>query len=286
MGASQSMQGKVCLVTGGSSGIGKATALGLARLGATVIVVARDRKRCEAAIMDIQQHSGNPSVEMLLADLSSQEAVRRLAQAFLARYQVLHILVNNAAVVHPQRVMTADGIEATFAVNYLAPFLLTHCLLETLKASAPARIINVTSALHGGTLRFDRLEGAKDLYGSQAYVQSKLALILFTYELARRVQGTGVTVNCVHPGVVKSDLNRRMTGLTGLFTCFGNRFIGTDPATGAQTLLYLASSPDVEEVNGKYFANMKESKSSKQSYDQALQQQLWRVSERLTHMTQ
>jgi len=186
------MRGKVCLVTGGSSGIGKATALGLANMGATVIVVGRDRSRGEAAVTEIKQKSNNDAVDLMLADLSSQASIRRLAEEdFKDRYEQLHVLINNAGVFTSKHTVTLDGIETTFAVNHLAPFLLTNLLLDVLKASAPTRIINITSSgERSGTINFDDLQGESRYSGFRAYNQSKLAMILFTYELARKLEGT------------------------------------------------------------------------------------------------
>ena len=192
---------KVCLITGATSGIGKATAMGLANMGASVVMVGRDRGRGEAALAEIKEKSANASVDLLLADLSSQEEVRRLADEFKEAYPRLDVLINNAGVFRSERITTADGLEMTFAVNHLAYFLLTNLLLDVLKASAPSRIVNVSSGDHrNGTIDFDDLQGEKGYKGAKAYSQSKLANVLFTYELARRLEGTGVSANCLHPG--------------------------------------------------------------------------------------
>src|SRR5713226_8121955 len=194
-----SMNGKVCLVTGGNSGIGKETALGLATLGATVVIVSRDRGKGEAAVSDIRRKSGSQNVNLIVADLSSIDVVRQLAQEFRSKYDKIHVLVNNAGIFLPKRVTTADGLEATFATNHLGHFLLTNLL----HANAPSRILNITSDAHkGAEIDFEDLMGEKKFSGFKAYGQSKLANVLFTYELARRLEGTGVTVNCLHPGVV------------------------------------------------------------------------------------
>ena len=278
------MRGKVCLVTGGSSGIGKATALGLANMGATVIVVGRDRSRGEAAVTEIKQKSNNDAVDLMLADLSSQASIRRLAEDFKDRYQQLHVLINNAGVFTSKHTVTVDGIETTFAVNHLAPFLLTNLLLDVLKASAPARIINITSSgERSGTINFDNLQGEGRYSGFQAYNQSKLAMILFTYELARKLEGTGVTVNCVHPGVVVTNLGRGSSGAFGLLLRLMRPFFSS-PEKGAETPIYLASSPEVEGVSGKYFAKKAEAKSSERSYDTVTARRLWQVSAELTKL--
>jgi NAD(P)-dependent dehydrogenase (short-subunit alcohol dehydrogenase family) len=273
------MHGKICLVTGASSGIGKATAAGLAKLGATVVMVCRDQARGEAALAEVRTSSGNDAVTLLLADLSSQVSIRQLAHAFQATYPHLHVFINNAGVGPWRRSVTVDGIETTFAVNYLAPFLLTHLLLDRLTASAPARIINVTSAMNS-PLDFDDLQREKHFDPMQVYSQSKFALILFTYELARRLQETGVTVNCLSPGVVATNLSRDYPLAFRLMT----RLFFSRPEKGAQTSLYLASSPEVEGVTGKYFDRGKEARTSSKTYDAAASQRLWQVSTELTQL--
>jgi NAD(P)-dependent dehydrogenase (short-subunit alcohol dehydrogenase family) len=275
------MQGKVCLVTGSSSGIGKVTARELARLGATVVMVCRNRAKGEAAQAEIKAATGNERVELILADLTSLADVRRAAAEFKERYTRLHVLIHNAGGVSSVRRVTPDGLEVTFVVNYLAPFLLTELLLDVLKASAPARIVNVSSAAHqGGKIDFDDLQGEKGYSMWRAYGQAKLALILFTYELARRLEGSGVTVNALHPGVIASDFGQGL----GKFFRVGWKLAApfmTSVERGAQTTLYLATSPEVEGISGKYFANRKEVRSSRRSYDQAVRQRLWQVSEEL-----
>ena len=194
------MNGKVCLVTGGTNGIGKSTALELARMGATVVIVGRDAQKTSEVVQEVRAASGNPNVNSLLADLSSQQEVRRLAHEFKNKYSQLHILLNNAGAVFMQRQLSVDGVEMTFALNHLASFLLTNLLLDTIKASAPARIINVSSNAHTtGKIEFDNLQGERN-YSPRVYENSKLANILFTRDLARRLEGTGVTVNALHPG--------------------------------------------------------------------------------------
>ena len=274
------MCGKVCLVTGSNSGIGKATALGLARLSATVVMVCRDQSKGEAAQAEIKQRSGNPSVDLLIADLSSQHSIRHLAQAVIARYPQVHVLVNNAGMINPrQRALTIDGMEQTFAVNHLAPFLLTTLLLDHLKASAPARIVTVASAVQNA-INFDDLQHEQHYRVWEIYGQSKLATILFTYELARRLEGTGVTANCLHPGVVSTNLARDRNPLFGAMA----RLLFTRAEKGAQTSIYVASSPEVEGKSGKYFVKQRETRSSAASYDTASAQRLWQVSEHLTQL--
>ena len=201
------MNGKICLVTGASSGIGKATALGMVRMGATGVMVCREAAKGQAALAEIKQKSGNNSIDLLVADLSSQAEIHRLASEYRSKYQHLHVLINNAGVYYTKRHVTVGGLEAMFAVNYLARFLLTNLLLDIIRSSAPARVINVAGAYHAkGKINFDDLQGEGNFDGQRANHQSKLADVLFTYELARRLKGTGVTVNCLHPGMVATSL--------------------------------------------------------------------------------
>ncbi len=276
-----SLQGKICLVTGSTSGIGKVTARELANKGATVVLVSRNRAKGEATQAEIKQTTGNENVDLLVADLSLLQEVRCLAVEFQQKYSHLHILVNNAGGVYSPRKVTSEGLEATLALNYLAPFLLTELLVDTLKASAPARIINVSSMAHSRNIAFDNLQGEKSYAAMRNYGQAKLALILFTYELARRLEGTGVTVNALHPGLVASNFNSGTKGMTHFIGEVVYFFAGISVKQGAQTTLYLATSPQVEGVTGKYFANNQEKKSARSSYDQALGQRLWKVSEQL-----
>ena len=280
-----SMQGKVCLITGANSGIGKATALGLAQMGATVVMVCRDRARGEEGQREIKAQSGNDAVDLLLADLSSQQSIRQLADIFRQRYTHLHVLINNAGAGFTQRRESVDGLEMTFAVNYLAPFLLTNLLLDVLKNSTPARIINVDSDNH----RFVRLDmhdlQLKHRYGFlRAYGRSKLALLLFTYELARQLHGTGITVNALEPGPTATTFGQKDAGPLARTIL---RFISTrfgSPEEGAQTSVYLASSPEVETITGKYFVKSVPRRSSTLSYDESLQRQLWEESAKLVNL--
>jgi NAD(P)-dependent dehydrogenase (short-subunit alcohol dehydrogenase family) len=282
-GMDSHMQGKVCLVTGSNSGIGKVTARELARLGATVVMLCRDRTKGEAARAEIRAASGNEQVDLVLADLSSLANVRQAATEIAAKYPRLHVLIHNAGGVNSVRRVTPDGLEATFVANYLAPFLLTEQLLEIVKVSAPARIINVSSMAHqSGKIDFDDLQCARRYSTWKAYSQAKLALILYTYEMARRLEGSGVTVNALHPGVIASNFDKGMGG----FYRFGWKMMTpflSNVERGAQTTLYLATSPEVEGVSGKYFARRKESRSSRISYDEEVRQRLWRVSEELLY---
>ena len=275
------MAGKIAFVTGATSGIGKATALGLARMGATVVLVARDRARGEATRKEIVASSGNTAVDLLLADLSVQASIRELAAAFKAKYDRLDILINNAGGVFPKRTLTVDGLEYTFAFNHLAYFLLTDLLLDRLKASAPARIVNVTSRFSdGATVNLADLQLEQGYTGIKAYSQSKLCNMLFTYELARRLEGSGVIVNCVHPGVVRTNFG--MT--TPLFRIMGIFFrpFMLRPEKAAERLLYLAVSPAVDGETGRYFADKQAIRSPRQTYSQETARRLWEHSASLT----
>jgi NAD(P)-dependent dehydrogenase (short-subunit alcohol dehydrogenase family) len=275
------MNGRTCMITGASSGIGRATALELVRMGATLVLVCRDRDRGEATVAEIQQQTGNRAVTLMLADLSSQQSIRQLAHDFLATDQPLHVLINNAGVVNLKRELTVDGIEQVFAVNHLAYFLLTHLLLDRLKASAPARIVNVASDAHKfGGISFDNLQGERSYRAMRIYGQSKLANILFTYELARRLQGTDVTANCLHPGAVATGLGKNNGGWAKAVIGMLRPFFRT-PENGAATSIYLASSPALEGVNGMYFANSKTLRSSKVTYDETAARRLWEISAQL-----
>ena len=279
---SKEMQGKVCLVTGATLGIGKETALGLARMGAHVVVAGRDAARTRDTAAAIAAQSGNSQIDFLVADLSSQAEVRRLAQEFRDKYPRLDVLLNNAGAIFTKREMTVDGFERTWALNHLAEFLLTQLLRDRLEASAPARIVNVASGAHmSGAIDFDNLQGERKFSGIGAYSQSKLANILFTYALARRLVGKGVTANCLHPGVVATGFGHNTPGLINTLLGLARPFLMT-AEKGAATSIYLASSPDVADVSGKYFAKCAPVASSKQSIDVALQEKLWELSVRQT----
>jgi NAD(P)-dependent dehydrogenase (short-subunit alcohol dehydrogenase family) len=287
--ASNKLYGKTALITGGTGGIGKETARGLAQLGATVVVVGRDAGRGKAAVADLQRTTGNQDIHLLLADLSSQQNVRRAAEEFQHGFSELHILVNNVAGIYRTRQETVDGIEATFAVGHLAPFLLTQLLLPMLEASAPSRIINVSSDGHSmAKLNFDDLQAKRWYRGLDAYLQVKLANLLFTYELARRLDGTGVTVNAVDPGGARTQLIESTTSdmlpplLKILFPLI-KRFGLTSIEKAAESSIYAATSPDIAEITGKYFGpKLTEIQSSKASYDVEAARRLWRISEELT----
>jgi NAD(P)-dependent dehydrogenase (short-subunit alcohol dehydrogenase family) len=280
-----SMQGKICMVTGANSGIGKATALALAQMGAAVVMVCRDRARGEQARSEITTKSRNNAVDLLQADLSSQQSIRQLVENFQHHYPHLHVLINNAGAAFPGRRETVDGLEMTFAVNYLAPFLLTHLLLDMLTASAPARIVNVSSGSHkAGYIKLDNLQSKNPYRSMKVYGQAKLAVVLFTYELARRLEGTGVTVNCLHPGFVATNFAQSDVGpaFRLLVKVIGS--FGTSPQEGAKTSIYLASSPEVEGVTGKYVVKSIPKRSAAISYDESLQRQLWEQSAKLVNL--
>ncbi len=276
------MHGKICLVTGATSGIGEVTALELARLGASVVLLGRSQARCEAALTRIQRETGSASVEYLLADLSSMAQVRQAAAQFLEKHSRLDVLVNNAGAVFLSRQLSADGIEMTFALNHLSYFLLTLLLLDTLKASSPSRIVNVSSDSHRGSLLdFDDLQNQKSYFVMKAYGRSKLANVLFSNELARRLDGNGVVTNALHPGRVSTRIWEKGGPLNPLIGLVMRRF-SIPPEKGAKTMIYLASSLEVEGVTGKYFTKCRAVPSDPASYDQAAARQLWEISLKLT----
>lgn len=274
------MKGKVCMITGASSGIGKATALGLADLEATVVAIMRKSEKSEAAFAEIKAKSQD-SISMD-ADLSSKKSIRKLADDFNSKFERLDVLINNAGVNCSKRTLTVDGLETTFAVNVLAPFLLTNLLLQKLKTSAPSRIVNVSSdAANGAKLDFQNLQGEKKYGMFRSYGQSKLALNLITLEFARRLEGSGVTANFLHPGLVRTNLVRDLNPVAQALLSFVKLFFGS-PEKGARTSIFLASSPEVEKVSGKYFAREKETQAPEESYDEASAKRLWEKCEELT----
>ncbi len=279
------MAGRTVLVTGGTAGIGRATALGLANMGARLAITGRDRGRTEGAAREIRA-AGGGQVDVFVADLSSQSEVRRLADEVLQGLSRIDVLVNNVGGYWNTRHVTADGLERTFALNHLAPFLLTSLLLDRLKRSAPARVVTVSSHVHArGRMDFADLQGERSYSGARAYSQSKLANVLFTYELARRLQATRVTANALHPGVVRTSFGAEDPGgVQRLVTPFMRPFMKV-PAQGAATSIHLASAPDLEQVTGRYFANSKPRKSSQGSYDAAAAARLWQVSADLAGLT-
>lgn len=280
-----SMADKTCLVTGANSGIGLETARGLAQRGARVLMVARDPERGEAARTEVAESTGNNAVELLLCDLGSQRQVRELAAEVLERCEHLDVLVNNAGLTLGELILTEDGIESTFAVNHLAPFLLTALLRERLEASAPTRVVTVASDAHkGGKIDFDDLSGQRAFSGWRAYCQSKLANILFTRELARRLDGSGVTATCLHPGVVRSGFARKGPAFIRAYFKVAGLFLLT-PKRGADTAVWLATSPEVEGASGGYYVKRRLTEPSRAAHSSETAARLWGVSERLTGLS-
>jgi NAD(P)-dependent dehydrogenase (short-subunit alcohol dehydrogenase family) len=274
------MSGRICVVTGANRGIGRATAEGLARMGATVILVCRRKEDGEAVSRQIAAQAP-VAPDVVTADLSSQLSIRQAAGYIQGRYPSLHVLINNAGVIPPRREVTVDGLEMQFAVNHLAYFLLTNLLLPQIEAGAPSRIINVSSGAHThATIDFDDLQAQRSYQPKSVYARSKLANILFTYELSRRLAGTGVTVNCLNPGVVATRMLADYMGVPLAGPALARTF-GASPEEGAATSIYLASSPELEFVTGKYFERKQPTTSSPASHDEAVARRLWELSERL-----
>jgi NAD(P)-dependent dehydrogenase (short-subunit alcohol dehydrogenase family) len=268
------LKAKIVLITGGTSGIGKETAKELASLGATLVLTTRDNKRGETTKKELIEASGNRDIHIIFCDLASFDSIWKFCDEFKSKFERLDVLINNAATWDYSRRLSKDGIENIFATNYLAPFLMTHLLLDLLKKSRPSRIINLTSGLHSGTINFDDIEFKKKFSGFKAYRQSKLGMILFTRLLAKNLEGTGITVNSVHPGMTKTNLGRDAGRISRAIF----KLISKDPKIGAQTSVYLASSPEVEGITGEYWYKKMKDRSSKESYDMDLAQRLWDVS--------
>ena len=276
------MEDKICIITGANSGIGKATALGLAKMNAVVVMLCRSKDTGEIAQKEIISESGNKKVDLLLCDLSSHEQIRKFVSEFKQKYQNLHVLINNAGVMASKRKLSVDGFEMNFAVNHLAPFLLTNLLLDVLKKSTPSRIINVSSGSHKmAKIDFDDLQSENKKHRlMRVYGVSKLAFMLFSYELSRILDGTGVTVNTLHPGLVNTNLGRDMSKFG---RGFGKLFF-KNPEKGAETSIYLASSPEVEGITGKYYIKKEQKESSKESYNEEYAKRLWEISATLTKL--
>ena len=276
------MEGKICIITGANSGIGKATAIGLAKMNATVVMLCRDKERGESAQNEIVELTGNNNVDLFLCDLASLKEIRNFATEFKSKYQNLHVLINNAGVMLSKKDFSVDGFEMNFAVNHLAPFLLTNLLLDILKKSAPSRIINVGSAAHRmGKIDFEDLQSENKkgrLMG--VYGNSKLAMTLVSYELSRKLEDSNVTVNVLHPGLVNTNLGRDRSSTS---KGFASKFFKS-PEIGAETSIFLAFSPEVEGITGKYFTKKKEKASSKKSYNEEYAQRLWEVSLDMTKL--
>jgi retinol dehydrogenase-12 len=275
---SPSMQGKTVIVTGATNGIGYVAARELARMGAQTVLVSRSAEKCAQSVEGIKTETGNPQVEFIAADLSTNAGVQEVAHAFKKRHTRLDVLLNNAGAMFMSRQVSSDGVEMTIALNHLNYFHLTILLLDVLKASGPARIVNVSSDAHrGGKIDFDDLQLKKGYIGFKAYSQSKLANVLFTYELARKLEGTKVTANALHPGFVDTGFAKNNGGLVkfamGLLKPMQRKV-----DEGAQTSIFLASSPEVEGVSGKYFADLKSVASDPASYNTAAAEKLWQLS--------
>ncbi len=279
------MAGRTVLVTGATSGIGRATAAGLAAIGADLAITGRDPDRTEAAAVEVRM-AGGGHVEVFVADLSAQSEVRRLAAEVLQRLPRLDVLINNVGGYWNTRHVTADGLEHTFALNHLAPFTLTRLLLDRMKDSAPARVVTVSSHAHtGGRIDFDDLQGERSYSGARAYNQSKLANVLFTYELARRLQGTSVTANALHPGVVRTSFGAEdPAGVQRLLVPLIRPFMKS-AVQGAATSIHVASAPELDQVSGRYFANSAEKRSAERSYDPTVAARLWQVSGQAAGLT-
>jgi NAD(P)-dependent dehydrogenase (short-subunit alcohol dehydrogenase family) len=270
------LEGKIIFITGATSGIGKETARSLAKLGATIVFTTRDKLKGKKTKDELIKSTKNNKIEEIFCDLSSFESIRNCCNEFKSKYDYLHVLINNAGVWDFKRRESADGIENIFATNYLAPFLMTNLLLDILKKSSPSRIINITSGMHYGTINFDDIEFRDKFSGAKAYRQSKLGIILFTRLLAKKLERTNVTVNCVQPGMNKTNLGRN----AGSFSKMIFKLMGKNPKIGAETTIYLASSPYVENISGEYFVKKKIKKSLKKSYDMILAKKLWDLSEK------
>ena len=276
------MEGKVVLITGGTSGIGRAAATSLAAMGAEVVVSGRNKERGEAALREIRDASGNEKVSLILADLSVQAEVRALAEGFRQSHDRLDVLVNNAGLIQSKRTETPDGLELTLAVNHLAPFLLTNLLLDLLKESAPSRIITVSSeARRGATIDFDDLQSERRYRGFPVYAMTKKANILFTYELAEQLERTGVVANCLHPGGVNTNFGQYNRGPMALLFRVLKPFMRS-PEAGADNIVYLAASPEAGEISGKYLKD-REEVSPVEPRDREAQRRLWEISEELTN---
>ena len=281
------MKGKRVLITGATNGIGEQAALELAKLGADVVVGGRDEAKTRRVCRDLKASSGNSNIDMLVADLSSMAETRRIAKEFCAKYDRLDALLNNAGAVYSQYQQSADGYEMTFALNHISYYLLTHLLLDTLKRTAKAhgeaRIINVSSSAHrNASLQLDNLQDASGYSFMNSYGGSKLMNVLFTYELARRLDGAALTVNAVHPGLVDTGFGHNTGRLWSAMIKIAQKLFAISPQKGAETLVYLASSADVTGVTGKYWNEKQQKRSSEISYDREQQKRLWDFSAEVT----
>ncbi|MFX0033011.1 MAG: SDR family oxidoreductase [Promethearchaeota archaeon] len=275
---------KICVITGATSGIGKETALQLARMGYYIVMICRNQEKTEFVQTEIKEKTKNQNIDLLIGDLASLKSVENVAKEYIQKYECLHVLINNAGVFNRTRKETEDGYECTFAIDYLAHFLLTNLLLNIIKSSAPSRIINVSSNIHlYFKINFDDLMSEKKYSSQKAYANAKFALVLFTYELARRLNGTGVTVNALHPGHARTKMTIPTKKISKIFLSLMSPMIKS-PEEAAKTSVYLASSPEVEGVTGKYFKNCKPVKSHKLTYEESLQYKLWEISQKLVNI--
>ena len=269
------MSGKIVFITGATSGIGKSTAIGLAKMGAKIVFTYRNRKKGEDTRKEIIEKTKNSDIHSIYCDLASFYSIRKCCNEFIENYGRLDVLINNAGLWNMNERKSSDGIEETFAVNFLAPFFMTELLLDTLKKSSPSRIINVSSALHRGKINFGDIEMKNEYNGMKAYAQSKLAVILFTRLLAKKLEKDGITVNCLHPGVIATNIIRDR----GKAIRFLSRLLFKSPKNGARTSIYLASAPEIENTTGEYFSNKKIVKSSDESKDMETAKKLWKLAE-------
>lgn len=276
------MNNKICLITGANSGIGKITALEIAKLGATVIMVCRNKKKGEEALAEIISQSKSDKVELMICDIESQKSVRKFVEEFKAKYKKLDVLINNAGIILSEKSVSEDGIESMYAINHFGGFLLTNLLLDTIKASDSGRIINVSSEGHRiGHIKFNDINSDKSFNGLRVYCDTKLANVLFTKELSRRLEGSKVTVNCLHPGVVRTNFSMDSTGLFTVLVKMFRPFL-ISPEKGAATQIYLATSPQVQGITGEYFNKKKPVKSSGESRNPEVAKKLWELSEKMT----
>jgi retinol dehydrogenase 14 len=272
-GEALQMNDKRVFITGATSGIGKETARGLARMGYSLVFTTHDERSGVETQKELRESTGNQDIEVLFCDLGSFASIRRCCAEYQQRYPRLDVLINNAGVWDFRRRESSDRVERIFAINLLAPFLLTNLLLDEVRRSAPSRVVNVASGLHSGVVHFDDLEMKKGWSGMRAYRQSKLGVILFTRLLAKKLAGSGVSVNCVHPGLVRTNLARDAPWAYRV----GFQMFGKSPEVGARTSIFVASSPDVQHISGEYFADCKVAQSSPESYDLVVAQRLWDV---------
>lgn len=280
------MQNKLCIVTGANSGIGKATAMELARLGAYVVMICRNEEKAQQVREHITSSTGNPGVEVMLADFAYQYEIREVADRFRNKFDKLDVLINNAGMIPSKRTETIDGIEKTFAVNHLGPFLLTNLLMDQLLAAPQARIITVSSEVHrlgASIFHLANLQLEEGYSPRKAYGLSKLCNIMFTHELAQRLEDSNITANALHPGVVRTRLASEASWLMKFFFSIGKPFMKS-PEKGAETSLYLATSDEVSGISGRYFKNKKEVKPADIAFDDELTRQLWEISESLTKL--